>query len=99
MLSSQLISKPSHFILELTQNADDNNDAAAVEPALTLVYCEDGVLQITLNGSAFAEGSVSAVCEVADGTKNSIGSLKGYISEKGTGFNSVFTVADMVCST
>ncbi|KAK4500371.1 hypothetical protein PRZ48_008560 [Zasmidium cellare] len=96
MLSAQLYSKPTHFILEMIQNADDNDYAPGVEPTLTLIYRDNGMLWVGCNEVGFTESNVSAICEIADSTKKVTGSRKGYIGEKGIGFKSVFKVADTV---
>ncbi|GAB1737635.1 hypothetical protein NU219Hw_g2051t1 [Hortaea werneckii] len=96
MLSEELYSKPSHFILELIQNSDDNKYASGVIPKLQIVYREDGFLFIGSNEVGFTAANVQAICRIACSTKKVEGSQKGYIGEKGIGFKAVFKVADMV---
>ncbi|KAF2166649.1 hypothetical protein M409DRAFT_23280 [Zasmidium cellare ATCC 36951] len=96
MLSSQLYTKPTHFILEMIQNADDNTYAPGTIPKLTMIYREDGYVFIASNELGFSKDNVAAICEIGNSTKKVNGSQKGYIGEKGIGFKSVFTVADTV---
>ncbi|KAI6879857.1 hypothetical protein KC360_g4305 [Hortaea werneckii] len=95
-LSEELYSKPTHFILELIQNSDDNKYAPDVLPKLRIVYREDGLLFIGCNEVGFTAENVKAICRIACSTKKVEGSQKGYIGEKGIGFKAVFKVADMV---
>ncbi|KAI7204507.1 hypothetical protein KC324_g744 [Hortaea werneckii] len=96
LLSEELYSKPTHFILELIQNSDDNKYAPDVLPKLQIVYREDGLLFIGCNEVGFTAANVQAICRIACSTKKVEGSQKGYIGEKGIGFKAVFKVADMV---
>ncbi|KAI7622914.1 hypothetical protein KC319_g18207, partial [Hortaea werneckii] len=41
ILSEELYAKPTHFVLELIQNADDNRYDDA-EPSLSVLYRDDG---------------------------------------------------------
>ncbi|EMC91365.1 hypothetical protein BAUCODRAFT_152628 [Baudoinia panamericana UAMH 10762] len=93
ILSEELYSKPTHFILELIQNADDNNYPEDVRPKLTLLYREDGYLWIGCNEIGFTAANVRALCGIGDSTKKVENSQKGYIGEKGIGFKSAFKVA------
>ena len=95
-LSQELYSKPTHFILELIQNADDNTYPPNVTPTLSIVYRTDGYLWIGLNEVGFNEENVLAICRIGASTKHTQDSSKRYIGEKGIGFKSVFRVADVV---
>ncbi|KAI7329051.1 hypothetical protein KC315_g6323, partial [Hortaea werneckii] len=78
-LSEELYSKPTHFILELIQNSDDNKYASDVLPKLRIVYREDGLLFIGCNEVGFTAENVKAICRIACSTKKVEGSQKGYI--------------------
>ncbi|RYP75521.1 hypothetical protein DL771_002406 [Monosporascus sp. 5C6A] len=99
-LSDQLYQTPTHFLLELIQNADDNSYAGAVAPRLHLsLYEKDGqkYLRTDCNEVGFTFKQLDALTRVGQSTKNSTASgQKGYIGEKGIGFKSVFKVADVV---
>ncbi|KAK6432213.1 hypothetical protein LTR95_011620 [Oleoguttula sp. CCFEE 5521] len=96
MLSTQLYTKSTHFMLELIQNADDNTYAPGVDPILTLAYREDGYLWVGCNEIGFSKANVEAICDINDSTKKVTNATKGYIGEKGIGFKSVFKVANVV---
>eukprot|EP00727_Mastigamoeba_balamuthi_P012729 m51a1_g8079 hypothetical protein (258) ;mRNA; f:211198-212526 len=88
-LSAGLYSEQSHFVLELIQNADDNQYAAGVEPTLRVTVHQDGV-SFENNELGFTRANVLALCNVGDSTKHG---MKGLIGHKGIGFKSVFSVS------
>ncbi|XP_029978405.1 protein NO VEIN isoform X2 [Sphaeramia orbicularis] len=92
-LSTELYSKDTHFVLELIQNADDNNypSETSVVPALAFVVTRDCITVLN-NETGFQERNIRAICDVGRSTK---GKHKyGYIGQKGIGFKSVFKVTD-----
>ena len=90
LLSKDLYSKKSHFILELIQNADDNEYARGVVPQLTFNLTPSRLVLLN-NEIGFSERNVQALCSVGDSSK---AKKSGYIGEKGIGFKSVFTVSN-----
>ncbi len=90
LLSKDLYSKKSHFILELIQNADDNEYAKGSVPHLTLNVSSERLVLLN-NEIGFSERNVRALCSVGDSSK---AKKTGYIGEKGIGFKSVFTVSN-----
>jgi hypothetical protein len=90
LLSKDLYSKKSHFILELIQNADDNDYARGVVPQLTFNLTPHRLVLLN-NEIGFSERNVQALCSVGDSSK---AKKSGYIGEKGIGFKSVFTVSN-----
>ncbi|KAK7400095.1 hypothetical protein VNO78_11295 [Psophocarpus tetragonolobus] len=90
-LSQELYSQDSHFILELVQNADDNNYPDNVEPTLTFILRDSGIAVLN-NEQGFLAENMRALCDVGNSTKK--GSIAGYIGKKGIGFKSVFRVTD-----
>ncbi|TKY59983.1 hypothetical protein E2542_SST17078 [Spatholobus suberectus] len=90
-LSQELYSQDSHFILELVQNADDNNYPENVEPTLTFILRDSGIVVLN-NERGFSAQNMRALCDVGNSTKK--GSNAGYIGKKGIGFKSVFRVTD-----
>ncbi|MCC7134709.1 MAG: DUF3883 domain-containing protein [Gemmatimonadales bacterium] len=90
LLSKDLYSKKSHFILELIQNADDNEYVKGTVPQLTFKLAP-GRLVLLNNEIGFSERNVQALCSVGDSSK---AKKSGYIGEKGIGFKSVFTVSN-----
>ncbi|KAI3791107.1 hypothetical protein L2E82_04713 [Cichorium intybus] len=90
-LSQELYSQDSHFLLELVQNADDNVYPCEVEPTLTFILQEGGVVVLN-NEKGFSVENIKALCDVGNSTKKEPSA--GYIGKKGIGFKSVFRVTD-----
>ncbi|KAL4591072.1 hypothetical protein LXL04_004020 [Taraxacum kok-saghyz] len=90
-LSQELYSQDSHFLLELVQNADDNVYPCEVEPTLTFILQEGGVIVLN-NEQGFSVENIKALCDVGNSTKKEPSA--GYIGKKGIGFKSVFRVTD-----
>ncbi|XP_006360949.1 uncharacterized protein [Solanum tuberosum] len=90
-LSQELYSQDSHFILELVQNADDNIYLENVEPTLTFILQNKGIVVLN-NERGFSADNIRALCDVGNSTKK--GRNTGYIGKKGIGFKSVFRVTD-----
>lgn len=91
-VAEDLNSKESHFILELIQNADDNNYNPSVDPSLSFSV-EDNRLVVKNNEIGFQEKNVRALCSASESSKKGE-KRKGYIGEKGIGFKSIFKVTD-----
>jgi len=98
-LSEGLYSKDTHFILELIQNAEDNQYASGSLPGLvfrlmpddpTKTPNADGALLVLNNEIGFQQNDVDALCSIGGSTKSK---REGYIGEKGIGFKSVFLVS------
>lgn len=92
-LASELNEKPTHFLLELIQNAEDNSYADGVVPSITLTLYPTR-LTVDCNKKGFSEKNVRAICRPGFSTKRD--KSMGYIGEKGIGFKSVFKVAGVV---
>lgn len=90
ILSEDIYSKQTHFVLELVQNAEDNDYANGVVPSLLLKVSPAELLLVN-NELGFRAKNVTALCDVG---KSSKAKKQGYIGEKGIGFKSVFTVSD-----
>ncbi len=90
LLSMDLYSKKSHFVLELVQNADDNDYPKGTVPKLTFKLDPERLVLLN-NEVGFSERNVQALCSVGDSSK---AKKSGYIGEKGIGFKSVFTVSN-----
>jgi hypothetical protein len=71
------------------QNADDNIYPENVEPTLTFILQESGIIVLN-NEQGFSAKNIRALCDVGNSTKK--GSNVGYIGRKGIGFKSVFRV-------
>ncbi|XP_074278416.1 uncharacterized protein LOC141602005 [Silene latifolia] len=96
-LSAELYSKDVHFLMELIQNAEDNEYLEGVEPSLEFLITSRDItgtgapatLLIFNNEKGFLRKNIESICSVGNSTK--AGNRKrGYIGEKGIGFKSVF---------
>ena len=91
LLSDELYSKKSHFILELVQNADDNSYKRDVVPELSFRVTSNRLV-LTNNELGFFEENIAAICKVGESTKSR--NKADNIGEKGIGFKSVFSVSN-----
>ncbi|KAJ0395778.1 hypothetical protein ATCC90586_003757 [Pythium insidiosum] len=97
-LSDELYSEKTHFMLELLQNADDNEYAAGVIPRAEFVLRASPLATATdeivfcNNEAGFSPANVQAICDVGASTKAAQSSRS--IGKKGIGFKSVFKVSD-----
>ncbi|KAK3352231.1 hypothetical protein B0T25DRAFT_500124 [Lasiosphaeria hispida] len=94
VLANQLYESPTHFLLEIIQNANDNKFDEA-EPTLVFSYT-GGHIQIECNEIGFTPENVDAICRLGQSSKKRLGDATPYVGEKGIGFKSVFRVADVV---
>jgi hypothetical protein len=81
LLSASLYSSQVHFVMELIQNADDNQYAPSVTPTLRLQLFPHAVVVFN-NEVGFSEANIVAVCNVNGSTK---AHKSGYIGQKGIG--------------
>ncbi|KAK6284921.1 hypothetical protein POUND7_003873 [Theobroma cacao] len=89
-LSKELYSQDSHVLLELVENADDNVYSETVEPTLTSILQEPGIILFN-NEQGFSAQNIRALCDFGSSTKKV---SAGYVGKKGIGFKSVFQVTD-----
>jgi hypothetical protein len=75
-LSTELYSNPSHFVLELIQNAADNKYADGVTPTLSVVIT-DAVIIVQCNEVGFDAANVDAICKIGASTKKNQKGLIG----------------------
>lgn len=90
LLSEDLYSTKTHFVLELIQNADDNAYGSGTDPQIWIVLAPH-VLTVWNNEQGFRPEDVRALCSVGRSTK---AKKAGFIGEKGIGFKSVFQVSN-----
>jgi hypothetical protein len=88
-LSKELYNTDMHFVLELIQNADDNQYNNDSKPTLIFVIDVNSI-KIYNNEIGFYENNIQALCDIGKSTKGK--HKQGYIGQKGIGFKSVFTV-------
>ena len=67
-MSRDLYTKWTHFILELVQNADDNDYSSDVDPQL-IIEMRANTLSVRCNEVGFSEENVRAICKVGSSTK------------------------------
>ncbi|KAF5459583.1 hypothetical protein F2P56_019521 [Juglans regia] len=90
-LSAELYAKDVHFLMELIQNAEDNEYMEGVGPSLEfLITSEDitgtgapSTLLIFNNEKGFSSKNIDSICSVGRSTKKG-NRKRGYIGEKGT---------------
>ncbi|XP_059440915.1 uncharacterized protein LOC132173428 [Corylus avellana] len=98
-LSAELYAKDVHFLMELIQNAEDNNYLEGVDPSLEFIITSQDItatgapatLLIFNNEKGFSSKNIESICSVGRSTKKG-NRKRGYIGEKGIGFKSVFLV-------
>ncbi|KAJ6676432.1 ATP/DNA BINDING PROTEIN-RELATED [Salix viminalis] len=99
-LSAELYAKDVHFLMELIQNAEDNEYLEEVDPSLEFVITSRDItntgapatLLMFNNEKGFSAKNIESICSVGNSTKKGNRKL-GYIGEKGIGFKSVFLIA------
>ncbi|XP_024442241.2 uncharacterized protein LOC7454749 [Populus trichocarpa] len=99
-LSAELYAKDVHFLMELIQNAEDNEYLERVDPSLEFVITSRDItntgapatLLIFNNEKGFSAKNIESICNVGNSTKKG-NRKRGYIGEKGIGFKSVFLIA------
>lgn len=89
-MSDELNRKPTHFVYELIQNAEDNKYERSEDPPFLRFHVTPHRITVDSNEDGFEEENVEALCSVRKSTKKS---QSGFIGEKGIGFKSVFKLA------
>ncbi|XP_045787926.1 uncharacterized protein LOC123883230 [Trifolium pratense] len=100
-LSAELYTRDVHFLMELIQNAEDNQYIKGVRPTLQFIITSKDItatgapatLLIFNNEKGFSRENIESLCSVGRSTKKGNRSC-GYIGEKGIGFKSVFLISD-----
>ncbi len=90
-LSNDLFSEQGHFVLELIQNADDNQYSSDCLPTLCFNISSERIL-VCNNEIGFQPNHIEAICNVGKSTKGK--HKQGYAGHKGIGFKSVFMITD-----
>ncbi|KAG7284333.1 hypothetical protein NEMBOFW57_010705 [Staphylotrichum longicolle] len=92
-LARNLYTSNARFVLELLQNAEDNDFTQAQEhgetPKVSFSVYPNHVV-VECNEDGFTERNLRAICNVGKSSKLE---AQGYIGEKGIGFKSVFMAA------
>ncbi|MCK5022158.1 MAG: hypothetical protein KAR54_02830 [Candidatus Pacebacteria bacterium] len=84
-----------HFLLELLQNADDNDYIKGVKPTINLKLTQENLILYN-NEVGFKPENLFAITYAAASTKTRKKGAGTFIGEKGIGFKSIFAVADYV---
>jgi hypothetical protein len=79
-LSNELYNKDMHFVLELIQNADDNQYSSTENPTIIFLI-ENNSITLFNNELGFQQKNVEAICAVGASTKGK--HKHGYIGRKG----------------
>ncbi|XP_071694367.1 uncharacterized protein [Rutidosis leptorrhynchoides] len=103
-LSAELYAKDIHFLMELIQNAEDNEYSEDVDPSLEFVITSKDItntgapatLLVFNNEKGFSRRNIESICSVGQSTKKGL-RKRGYIGEKGIGFKSVFLITAQPC--
>ncbi|VVA21672.1 PREDICTED: LOW QUALITY PROTEIN [Prunus dulcis] len=98
-LSAELYAKDVHFLMELIQNAEDNEYSEGVDPSLEFVITSRDItgtgapatLLVFNNEKGFSPKNIESICSIGRSTKKG-NRKRGYIGEKGIGFKSVFLI-------
>ncbi|XP_061338867.1 uncharacterized protein LOC133285633 [Gastrolobium bilobum] len=98
-LSAELYAKDVHFLMELIQNAEDNQYFGGMDPTLDFIITSTDItatgapatLLIFNNEKGFSPRNIESICSVGRSTKKG-NRISGYIGEKGIGFKSVFLI-------
>ncbi|KAL6280845.1 hypothetical protein ACE6H2_017726 [Prunus campanulata] len=98
-LSAELYAKDVHFLMELIQNAEDNEYAKGFDPSLEFLITSRDItgtgapatLLVFNNEKGFSHKNIESICSVGRSTKKG-NRKRGYIGEKGIGFKSVFLI-------
>ncbi|KAJ6672190.1 ATP/DNA BINDING PROTEIN-RELATED [Salix viminalis] len=92
-LSAELYAKDVHFLMELIQNAEDNEYLEGVDPSLEFVLTSRDItntgapatLLVFNNEKGFSAENINSICAVGNSTKKG-NRKRGYIGEKGAFF-------------
>jgi len=92
VVAADLYQSPTHFILELIQNTDDNHYKPGVNPTVIMTK-GDKTFRMDCNERGFTKQNVESICRSGKSSKKGANKSVGYTGEKGIGFKSVFRVA------
>jgi hypothetical protein len=92
LLSKELYGRDVHFVMELVQNAEDNDYPEQVTDRFIEFIVKPDAIEVRNNEVGFTRPNVESLCDVGESTKRE--RTLGYIGEKGIGFKSVFKISD-----
>lgn len=89
-VTTQLFTEKSHFIMEITQNAEDEIRKRGNEDGTIKFYISTERIKIEHNGKSFDDMDVNSICGVRSNKKPN----EDYIGYMGIGFKSVFSITN-----
>lgn len=92
IIAKEVYTRDSHFLLELTQNAEDNSYPEGCTDRFLRFTVDQDRIVVENNEVGFTEANVESLCSVGRSTK--LDRTLGYVGEKGIGFKSVFKVSE-----
>lgn len=91
IIATEMYGHDVHFVLELIQNAEDNEyDNRAGAPFIRFRLESDRII-VENNERGFDRSNLESLCDVGQSTKRA--RTLGYVGEKGIGFKSVFKIS------
>lgn len=89
-VTTQLFTEKSHFIMEITQNAEDEIRKRGNKNGTIKFFISTERIKIEHNGKPFDDKDVNSICGVRSNKKPD----EGYIGYMGIGFKSVFSITN-----
>lgn len=89
-VTTQLFTEKSHFIMEITQNAEDEIRKRGNKDGTIRFYISTERIKIEHNGKPFNDKDVNSICGVRSNKKPN----ENYIGYMGIGFKSVFSITN-----
>ena len=89
-ITTQIFTEKSHFIMEITQNAEDAIGQKQIDDGKIIFYLSSERIKIEHNGLPFDNKDVDSIC----GVRSNKDPAENYIGYMGIGFKSVFSITN-----
>lgn len=89
-ITTQIFTEKSHFIMEITQNAEDAIGQRHINDGKIIFYLSSERIKIEHNGLPFDNKDVDSIC----GVRSEKDPAENYIGYMGIGFKSVFSITN-----